>query len=147
MRVKLNNIPIPETHVAGIVLGLLLTQIWPMDLIPNSLIKHLIGWPMLILGAGICWWAVWEAGQLNIDTPDRLLTTGPYAYSRNPMYVGWTMMYLGLLFLLNSIWLLIFLPVVLAHTHFYSVLREEQYLMQEFGEQFKVYCSSVRRYL
>ncbi len=76
-----------------------------------------------------------------------LVTTGPYRFSRNPMYVGFTLLYLGIGFLTNSLWPLLLLPLVLVVMHFGVIVREEAYLERLFGEEYRAYRRRVRRWL
>jgi protein-S-isoprenylcysteine O-methyltransferase Ste14 len=62
------------------------------------------------------------------------------------MYVGWTMVYLGVALMAGSRWLLTLLPAVLAYTH-RTVLREERSLETRFGRDYRQYRERVRRYL
>jgi protein-S-isoprenylcysteine O-methyltransferase Ste14 len=89
---------------------------------------------------------VTAAANVRVSRPERIVTRGPYARSRNPMYVAWTALYLGVTFLVGSLWLLILLPAVLLATHL-TVLSEERRLRHRFGEDYLRYASSVRRYL
>jgi protein-S-isoprenylcysteine O-methyltransferase Ste14 len=106
-----------------------------------------IGIPLILLGLGVSVWAVMQAGETSVDKPTKLITGGPYALSRNPMYVAWTLMYLGIGLLANSLWILGLLPLVVIVTHFVDVRREESFLEKEFGEAYLRYRMRVRRYL
>jgi len=144
---KLKNMPIPEAHVVAIVAGVLLQLFFRVEIFARSLVGHLTGWPLIVLGAGIAGWAVVEAGEMDISSPHELVTTGPYAYSRNPMYVGWSLIYLGIAFVVNSLWLLALFPAVMLYSHFVDIRREEIELEREFGADYKEYRDRVRRYL
>ena len=52
------------------------------------------------------------AGWVKLADPDRLITTGPYRMSRHPRYVAWTNLYPGVSLILDSGWLLVFLPAL-----------------------------------
>jgi protein-S-isoprenylcysteine O-methyltransferase Ste14 len=97
-------------------------------------------------GVMVAAWAVVAARDVDVTSPATVVTRGPYARSRNPMYLGWTMVYLGMALIVGSRWLLILLPPVLAYTHA-AVLREERYLEARFGRDYRQYRERVRRYL
>lgn len=101
----------------------------------------MIGIGLLLIG-----WAVRTIGDQESQDPAALVTTGPYAVSRNPMYVGWTALYLGIALVLNTVWLFVLLPAVLATCH-RVVRREERSLEREFGDGYRAYRREVRRYL
>ncbi len=76
-----------------------------------------------------------------------LVSSGPYRFSRNPMYVGFTVLYLGMAFLFAGLWGLILLPVLIAIIQSYVIAREEQYLERKFGEEYLRYKARVRRWI
>ncbi|UCD42477.1 MAG: isoprenylcysteine carboxylmethyltransferase family protein [Chloroflexota bacterium] len=110
-------------------------------------IGYLLGLSLIGIGIVLSAWAVLETGTTNIESPDRLLTSGPYSFSRNPMYVGWGSLYLGVALIVNSVWIIALFPLVFAVTHFLDVIKEEQFLGEQFGEEYRDYQSRVRRYL
>ncbi len=63
------------------------------------------------------------------------------------MYVGWSMIYLGISLAVNSLWLVILFPAVIVPMHFLSVRREERFLEGQFGDEYRKYREKVRRYL
>ena len=77
----------------------------------------------------------------------QLVTHGPYRFTRNPMYTGLTLQYLGGAALLDSAWPLVVLPIVLAILFKTVISREEMYLRDAFGVQYTEYVASVRRWL
>jgi protein-S-isoprenylcysteine O-methyltransferase Ste14 len=77
-----------------------------------------------------------------------LVTDGVFARSRNPVYVGATMMMLGLGLLADSSWvLLIVFGIGVPLLHFGVILPEEQYLTETFGDEYAAYRKKVRRWL
>jgi protein-S-isoprenylcysteine O-methyltransferase Ste14 len=76
-----------------------------------------------------------------------LVTVGPYRYSRNPMYLGFTLCYAGIAIWQNSVWPLLALPVVIAVVRVGVIQREERYLEGLFGEDYRAYRAQVRRWL
>ncbi|MCC6930428.1 MAG: isoprenylcysteine carboxylmethyltransferase family protein [Gemmatimonadaceae bacterium] len=76
-----------------------------------------------------------------------LVTDGPYRLTRNPMYVGMTLLYLGGSALMNSAWPLAFLPVILFVMNALVIPREERHLAERFGEPYLDYCRRVRRWI
>lgn len=140
------NVPVPEAHVAGLVLGLSLHMFVTPQSFGNLQLLWIVGWTLIAAGILLGAWTVGVAGNTVIENPSELVTSGPFAYSRNPMYVAWTAVYLGIAFLTNSIWLLLLLPIVLVVTHL-TVRREERTLERAFGDQYREYKNDVRRYV
>ncbi len=77
----------------------------------------------------------------------RLITTGIFSWSRNPLYLGGVAMFIGLGMILNSLWLLILMiPAVIA-AHYILIFPEERYLEIQFGQEYQRYARLVRRWL
>jgi protein-S-isoprenylcysteine O-methyltransferase Ste14 len=76
-----------------------------------------------------------------------LLTGGAYRLSRNPMYTGLAIAYLGLALLFGSWWPLVLWPLVIVAVRQLVIRPEEQYLTQRFGQTYTDYQSRVRRWL
>jgi len=77
----------------------------------------------------------------------RLVFTGPYRISRNPMYTGHVIAYLGAALWIGTWWPLIVLPACIVATHRLVIAPEENYLAAEFGGDYQRYQSRVRRWL
>ena len=85
--------------------------------------------------------------RVGIDEnhPGKLVTTGIFAYSRNPIYVAFGFVFSGQ-FLVHSNWiLLVYLGAAIWLVH-RQVLREEDFLRTHYGREFSEYCKRVRRY-
>ena len=76
-----------------------------------------------------------------------LVTSGPYRFTRNPMYLGFTLMYVGVAVWANTLWPFLFLPLVLVAMHYGVILREEAYMASTFGAAYDEYRTRVRRWL
>jgi protein-S-isoprenylcysteine O-methyltransferase Ste14 len=83
---------------------------------------------------------------IDQDHPDKLVTTGIFAFSRNPIYVAFGVVLLGE-FLIFPNWILLAYLVAAKWLFHRQVLREEEYLRKHYGEPYSEYCRRVRRYL
>jgi protein-S-isoprenylcysteine O-methyltransferase Ste14 len=82
------------------------------------------------------------------DSPATVLVThGPFRFSRNPQYVSGNILYLGIAVSFNTLWPIVFLPVILLIMIEGVIKREERYLERRFGAEYLSYKSEVRRWL
>jgi len=141
-----NNIPLPEPHMVGILASGVLHLARPWRLPGSKRLYSGGGWALVGAGVAISASAVRAASDVDLEQPSTLISTGPYAISRNPMYVGWTLLYLGGALITRNAWMIASLPLVTGVIH-RDVLREEHTLEQAFGEDYARYRKLVRRYL
>lgn len=113
---------------------------------------RLAGWGCIGIGlAGFAWAlaAIW--GHRTTVNPYKaassLVTRGPFAYSRNPIYVSDWFVYLGATLLLGTVWPLVFVPLVWAVMRFGVIAHEEAHLSAKFGDEYRDYRARVRRWL
>ncbi len=109
-----------------------------------------IGVFFCLAGVALVLWSLVSFGQsfrVGIDTehPDRLITTGVFAYSRNPIYVAFGLVLLGQ-FLVFPNWILLVYLGAAIWLFNRQVLREEDYLKKHYGQEYADYCRRVRRY-
>jgi protein-S-isoprenylcysteine O-methyltransferase Ste14 len=140
------NVPIPESLVLPLVAGMLIHVVEPATLLSGTWLRHALGWPLLGAAVLLAGWAVRTVGKIDISKAPKLLTSGPYAHARHPMYLAWIVGYLGVALEVNSVWPFVLLPAGLLATHL-VVRREEHDLEKRFGDAFTAYAARVRRYL
>ncbi len=108
---------------------------------------------ILVLGAAIYAWCVWDFATFGrgtpapIDAPKKLVVRGLYRYTRNPMYVGALTVILGWAALFQAANLVFYALVVGTCFHLFIVFYEERHLTMEFGGQYETYRSQVARWL
>lgn len=141
----------PLIYLAAMVAGLLLHLLLPLSMPIPPAVRG-TGAGLLFMGlvfAGIARAGFSRAGtNVNPHQPaTALVTTGAYRFSRNPMYVGLALVFVGLALWTRVGWLLVLFPGVVAIMHWGVVLREERYLARKFGAEFQAYRAKVRRYL
>ena len=76
-----------------------------------------------------------------------MILSGPYRYSRNPIYIGMTLLQLAISLAADDAWILLLAGASLTFVHYFAVLPEEAYLTERFGEPYLQYKARVRRYL
>jgi protein-S-isoprenylcysteine O-methyltransferase Ste14 len=157
-RVPLSNagvrFPPPFLFVIGFLVG------WAIDrylrALPLSrfagLALRTFGWAALAVGVALMGWGfvTFKRAKTAIHphrSASRLVTHGPYRFTRNPMYTGLTIAYLGGSALIDSAWPILVLPVVILVLIKTVILREEMYLRDAFGAEYAGYVASVRRWL
>ena len=145
------KVPPPLIYLLPLLLGLILDRKAHLPFLPSGVVRivglHLIGCGGLITG----WWrkTMRDAdAPVRTDRPvPRLTTAGPFGYSRNPAYLSLAMIYAGIAVLRNSLWTILFLPLVLYVIQREVIGREEQYLERTFREEYLAYKARVRRWV
>lgn len=144
--------PPPLIYLGGILIGLALDRWeWHWPIFGST------GWRwsgLVLVVAGIVLLVAGRRALLKAETnvnPFKptmaVVTAGPYRFTRNPLYVGVTLIYCGLTLLINTWWCFVFLVPVLLFIHFGVVTREERYLERKFGDSYRQYRARVRPYL
>jgi protein-S-isoprenylcysteine O-methyltransferase Ste14 len=145
------NIPLPPGQATGLAVDFLLTRLRPWPLPGPRFLHGTAGLGLLLAGVGLNVWALAErrrrsAGPFELERPEELVTSGPYAFTRHPMYVGWWLLRLGAGISAGSAWVLATLPPEVLAEHHY-ILREEAQLAELFGRTYPDYAEKVPRYL
>ena len=83
---------------------------------------------------------------IDTDRPDKLITTGIFAYTRNPIYVAFGFVLLGE-FLIQPTWIMLLYLIAGVALFHRQVLREEAFMSAHYGAEFRDYAARVRRYL
>lgn len=140
------NVSLPEPYLAALAAAAVLHRVAPIRFPLPRAAGHAVGWPMMAGGIGLIWWAVRSAAATNVDRPTELVTTGAYAVSRNPMYLGWSLVVAGIAAVTREAWVLV--GSAIAGVALQSeVLREEARLSAAFGDAYAAYCARVPRIL
>ena len=147
-RWRWDNVPVPEAHVAAFGVASLAQIVLPVRLPIGRSPARLIGWPLIVAGIGLAAWGVTSASTagVGVDRPAGLVTTGAFAISRNPMYVGWSTGVAGLGIVARSPWVLGAAVAAAKHTH-REIIQEEARLSRAFGPEFEAYAAATPRYL
>lgn len=140
----------PAIYLIAIVVGLALQSAWPISFAPRPAMP--VGLLIVILAAALFVWSTRTFRSAHTPVAGNQPTTavasaGPYRFSRNPIYLAFTVCQLGAAFCLNSVWLLVTLLPAIALMSFVVIPREERYLGLRFGEEYSRYRASVRRWL
>src|SRR5262249_22542271 len=141
----------PLVYLGAIALGLLLHVVWPVRLVPRAVGVALGGLTVLVAVA-LFLSAVRAFRTAGTPVPGNrptttIVRTGPYRFSRNPIYLAFSLLQLGVACWVNSLWLLVTLMPAMALMSFVVIPREEQYLETRFPTEYLPYKTAVRRWL
>lgn len=146
--------PPPLIYLSGLAIGMVAHRWRPVRIVPPSLtpLRWVLGTGLAGAGVALAGWAattMYRAGTHPEPTrpATALVTSGPFRFSRNPIYLGLTLLYLGVSLLIDTLWCLLLLPAVLAVMVHGVIEREEAYLERRFGERYRAYRARVRRWL
>jgi protein-S-isoprenylcysteine O-methyltransferase Ste14 len=145
------RIPPPFVYLVAFLIGLLLQVRVPLPILPSP-VGLGIGGVLLVGGALLVATSIptmlRRGGTLNTNAASRrLVTTGVYRVSRNPMYLALVLLYSGLACVYGSTWALLLLLLLLLYTRFLVIAREERFLEGAFGDAYRRYKAGVRRWL
>ena len=141
----------PVVVLASLLSAAVLTIAWPLPFFPRVL--HLpLGGLVVAMAAGLFWYSIRQFRTAGTPVPGNkpttaIIRTGPYRLSRNPIYLAFFSLHLGLAICVNSLWLVATLIATVAIIAVVVVPREEQYLTGRFGTEYLEYRASVRRWL
>ena len=140
----------PLVYLATSLLGLLLHYAWPLPLISRS-VGAPIGAGVVLVSVGLFIAAVRTFRVAGTPVPGNqpttaIVRTGPYGFSRNPIYLAFSALQVGIALWVGSSWLLITLVPALALMSFWVIPREERYLEARFPREYLAYKSSIRRW-
>lgn len=144
--------PPPLIYLAGFIVGWGLERFFPTRAFLPVWITVMAGLVCLSFGALLVGWAFRTFHRAGTNAnPYRpavaLVTDGPFRFTRNPMYVSLTSLYLGVTMLLRAAWPLLLLPVVLTVLYYGVITREERYLEKKFGRAYIDYMRQVPRWI
>jgi len=145
-----NNLPLPAGQIVGAFEIVVLDRVRPASLPGPRALHRAAGAVALAAGFAVNAWALAERrrrtiGEFELEQPQSVVTTGPYALSRHPMYVGWWLIHLGFGVLRGSAWVAATVPAAVLAEHV-GVLAEERGLAREFGDEWARYSHHVPRY-
>ena len=81
------------------------------------------------------------------DPTKKLVVTGLYRYSRNPMYIGVLLILAGEMVFFQSLYLALYLLIIFAVFNLFVLLIEEPRLKKDFGEEYRIYANNVKRWI
>src|SRR5262245_38660271 len=141
----------PLVYLASILIGVVIHLARPLPLLPGGLAVPL-GVPLVAVAIALLCYSVAKFRAVGTPVPARkpttaIVRTGPYRFSRNPIYLSFTLFQLGIAIWVNSVWLVATLVGAVALIQCLVIRREERYLERKFGAEYLDYKASVRRWL
>jgi len=141
----------PVILVATLVLGAMAHWVWPIRLF-DAVPARVVGGIIVGLAGVFAFWA--RSAMIKVGTnirPDQpalaLANSGPYVYTRNPMYLSLCALQVGIGLLIDGLLPVLFVVPLALVLHFGVVKREERYLTAKFGESYVSYTRRVRRWI
>jgi protein-S-isoprenylcysteine O-methyltransferase Ste14 len=145
--------PPPFVYLIGLVIGYGLSKWIPLRLVsPEPRWMFYLGVVLVAIGVMFGFWGVatfkrHQTAIIPFHPASLVVMSGPYAITRNPMYVGLACSYMGASFLLDTWWAFALSPVVVRIIDRQVIAREERYLLSAFGAEYAGYLKKVRRWL
>lgn len=142
--------PPPLIFALGIGLAFVLNAIFPISLGTPGLV--IVGFFVIVFALLLAAWSLRSFHQAGTHVdPNRpttaIVETGPYRYTRNPIYLAMALTEVGLGLIFSTVWPWILLVPVLVVMTRGVIVREERYLTQKFGDPYRAYQRRVRRWL
>jgi protein-S-isoprenylcysteine O-methyltransferase Ste14 len=143
--------PPPLVYLLAILIGIAIDRFVPIRVLPASLIGWL-GGALVMLFVIITVLSFRELIKSRTTfradrTVSAVLTTGPYRYSRNPLYIALSILQLGVGIWMNNVWVVMLLVPTIAWIRWRVIASEERYLIVKFGQAYLDYQAKVRRWL
>jgi len=139
----------PVIYLGAIALGVVIHFVWPVTLVPSA-VSMPVGVAGTLAAVALFVYAVRTFKAAGTPVPGNLPTTtvvrtGPYRFSRNPIYLAFSLFQLAIAVWVNSPWLVVTLVAAVAVMSLVVIPREERYLEARFAE-YSSYKACVRRW-
>jgi protein-S-isoprenylcysteine O-methyltransferase Ste14 len=143
--------PPPFIFIGFLVVGLVLGWLWPVGLGGEGW-QTWVGGLLIALGLVLMVAGMMKFRRAGTNVPPNrpavvLVTDGPWQFTRNPLYLSLTLMYLGIGFAADNPWVIVLIVPVLVIIRYAVIAREERYLEHKFGDEYRRYKASVRRWI
>jgi protein-S-isoprenylcysteine O-methyltransferase Ste14 len=140
----------PIIYAISILSGIGLNKLWPLPL-PFGLHDRVYGGIIIVIATLVAAWALLHFHRNDTDVrPDKpdnaLITSGPYRFTRNPLYMVLTLAQITAAIWLDNLWILLLVVASVIVITRYAITREELYLEQLFGQEYLRYKQRVRRW-
>ncbi len=113
----------------------------------DYLLGFSVGGFLFALGLGIDLWGTKTlSAQQSLGATGKIVTAGPYRYTRNPQYVGFIILFSGIV-LLSASWMALFTGLFAIVLFFVIPFSEEPWLKQQYGKPYEEYCRMVPRFV
>lgn len=146
------RIPPPVLYLVAVVLGVVLHWLCAFGFARGSSLRIALGVAVICGGVAILGSAfsvfhrIGQHPDARKPTPT-IARDGPYRFTRNPMYLGGSLIQLGLGVALGNAWIVLLLVPTVALIHYRAILPEERYLEGKFGDEYTSFKASVRRWI
>lgn len=144
----------PILYIIAISAGFILQAYFPLPWFGRFVADALFGVGIvLVIGSialiGLSAWTLVQHKTTFIPTKkaDHLVTSGPFSFSRNPIYVGDTALTLGLGIIFSNPWLFIMAVAAAIFVNYLQIVPEEKHLHQQFGKSWRNYTKKARRWI
>jgi len=150
------RLPPPLVYLAALVIGGLLHGVLPWRIAPLLALPLgvRVGLGVAVAAAGLAlvgsafgWFRRTGQDPKPWESTPEIIASGPYRFTRNPMYLGMALVLAGIAVGFASGWILVGVPITLAIVHATAVRHEEAYLERKFGDTYLRYKRSVRRWI
>ncbi len=136
----------------AVVVGVVLHWLWALGFARGSSLRIALGVALICGGVAILGSAFSVFRRIGQHPDPRKPTPvvardGPYRFTRNPMYLGGSLVQLGLGIALGNAWIVLLLVPVVVLLHYRAILPEERYLEGKFGDEYASFKASVRRWI
>ena len=153
-RVRPLNFPwTPFVYLIAILAAVMLDRHFPLELLDGWYLAFLVaGVALLSISLWIGFWGFRKLYQngtamLSLNPATRLVTSGPFRFSRNPVYLAYTLATLGAGMVTGNAWLIAAAILTAGITHAWIIRREELHLLARFGFEFETYCRRTRAWI
>jgi protein-S-isoprenylcysteine O-methyltransferase Ste14 len=145
------RVPPPLLYATPLGIAWAVDKVVPWRM-PGSRWRKGVGWTLVAAGqtiaaAGVATFRRNRTSIIPGQPANAVVTTGPYVYTRNPMYLGLTVTYVGGSLLLGTWWAPVVLPAIVAFIDRNVIRREEAYLRDRFGDEYEEFFRHTRRWV